>query len=132
MRHEHLLLSESESRAVIAEVDSWCRRTGSNYNRLVTAARVAVSTRSAVKHRNRRLTLETASRLRSTMSGNPHGIGKHEHKARLLRVREAFVPPPPLIRVDRSPCPKCGARRDFGCEHWARFERQTSISMVRA
>lgn len=123
MRHEHLLLSEGESLAVIEEVNAWCRRTGTNYNKLVTAARVAVSTRSAVRKRRRRLMRETAARLVATMSANPQGISKREHKGRLSAARAAFVPPAPLVRVDRSPCPKCGARRDIGCEHWERFER---------
>lgn len=123
LRHEHFLLSEADSRRVIGEVDAWCRRTGTNYNKLVTAARVAVSTRSAVRQRQRRLTIETASRLRTTMAAHPQGIGKAEHKARLSQARQAFRPVEMPQRVDRSPCPNCGTRRDVGCVHWARFER---------
>jgi|GEM_PF-6336457 len=123
MRHEHLLMSETESAKVIDKVDAWCRRTGTNYNKLVIAARVAVSTRSAVRRRRRRLTLETANRLLRTMQGYPQGITKGEHKLRLstarLVVHVAELPP----RVDRTPCGYCGARRDIGCVHWDRFER---------
>ena len=130
MRYD--LLTEDESRMVIDEVNSWCRRTGTNYNKLVTAARVNETTRYAVRIRRRRLTSDTATRLRTAMRANPQGITKGDHK---VRVRAATAEklerqrskrrrdfPAEAVRVDRSPCPKCGARRDLGCEHWARFE----------
>lgn len=127
------LLTEADSRKVIDEINAWCRRTGSNYNRLVTAARVAPSTRSAVRSRQRRLTIETATRLRTAMKANPHGIGKGEHKARVRsqardaldrqRAKRQADFPAVRIAVDRSPCERCGARRDLGCSHYPRFER---------
>lgn len=129
MRHEQHLLSEAESRKVIDEVNAWCRRTGTNYNKLVTAARVHVSTRHAVRFRSRRLTIATAQKLRETMSSRPHGIDKDDHKARVqliarqvVETQRAEVAAVPL-HVDRSPCPSCGSRRDLGCVHWERFER---------
>jgi len=118
MRHEQHLLSEAESARVIDEVNAWCRRTGTNYLKLVTAARVAPSTRSAVRHRRRKLTIYTAAKLRGAMAANPNGISKGEHKARLSRARaeavRTIVLPP---RVDSRTCDLCGARRAVGCRH---------------
>lgn len=132
MRHDHLLLSEAESRKVIEEVNSWCRRTGTNYNKLVTAARVAPCIRSSVRFHGARMTEATASKLRAAMKAHPRGIGKGEHKARVREVARETVErqrarnrrdyPAARSVIDRSPCPVCNARRDYGCEHWARFE----------
>ena len=132
MRHEHCLLTDEESRKVIDEVNAWCRRTGTNYNKLVIAARVAPCTRSFVRHRGRRMTIFTAAKLRGAMKANPHGIGKGEHKARVRIAAKDIVErqrakrrtdyPAEGMRVDHSTCPKCGARRAHGCEHHPRFE----------
>lgn len=128
MRYD--LLSEDESRRVIEEVNAWCRRTGTNYNKLVTAARVNESTRYYVRTRRRRLTNDTAAKLRTAMRANPQGISKGEHKARVraasaeklerqrtIRLRDFPAPTVP----DRTPCPRCGVRRDVGCTHWPKF-----------
>lgn len=135
MRHEAFLLTRDQSLALIAEVDSWCRRTGSNYNKLVTAARVNASIRSYVRHHGGRLTFETASRLRNAIEANPRGIDKAKHKlnVRLIATQRLTVQRARFQRnfpaavtpqiVDRSPCPKCGTRRDIGCKH---FERQSA------
>ena len=113
MRHDHLLLSEEESRRVIDEVNGWCRRTGTNYNKLVTAARVNPSTRGWVRSGRSRLTFTTAAKLREAMRANPHGISKGEHKTRLANYRARVAPPPPAPPpVDRSPCWKCGIPMD--------------------
>lgn len=113
MRHEHLLLTEDESRKVIEEVNSWCRRTGTNYNKLVTAARVNPSTRGWVRNGRSRLSIMTAAKLHEAMRANPRGIAKGEHKTRLANYRAMFTPPPPIPQpVDRSPCIKCGTRLD--------------------
>lgn len=113
MRHEHLLLSEDESRKVIDEVNAWCRRTGTNYNKLVTAARVNASTRGWVRTGRSRLSHITAAKLREAMRANPHGISKREHKARLANMRARFTrPPAPPPPVDRTPCWKCGVPMD--------------------
>lgn len=119
MRHEQHLLSEAESALVIDEVNGWCRRTGTNYLKLVTAARVAPSTRSAVRRRRRKLTIQTAAKLRGAMAAHPNGISKGEHKARLSRARAEAVKTialPP--RVDNATCDRCGARRAVGCRHY--------------
>lgn len=127
-RFRDALLSEQESRTVIDDVTAWCRRTGTNYNKLVTAARVAPSTRSLVRRQKRRLTLETANRLRSTMLRYPQGISKAEHKSRLEQRRTAVTVEriPPRI-VDRTPCPRCGVRADIGCRHVWSANRLRSI-----
>ncbi|ALJ15347.1 hypothetical protein ATM17_21510 [Sphingopyxis macrogoltabida] len=131
MRHEQHLLSEAESRQVIDDVDAWLRRTGTNYNRLITAARVNASTRHCVRIKHRRLTIDTAHRLRDAMQAHPRGIGKGEHKARVRaaaaeqlerqRAKRRRDFPALPITVDRSPCPRCGVRRDLGCDHYPRF-----------
>lgn len=59
MRHEAFLMSETESLEIISQVDRWCRRTGSSYNKLITAARVAPCTRSHVRMGNYRLPCAT-------------------------------------------------------------------------
>jgi hypothetical protein len=143
MRFEGMLLTEIESRAVIAEVNAWCRRTGTNYNKLVTAAGVNVSTRSSVMHRNRRLTTMTADRLRATMRKHKHGISKGEHRERTTQAEIAAYerqsrkarrefPQADLPRVDRTPCSRCGVRADIGCEHSHRdFERAAPLGYAR-
>ncbi len=130
MRHEHLLLSETESRKVIDEVNAWCRRTGTNYNKLVTAARVAPCIRSVVRDRGRRMSIDTAGKLRSAMRANPHGISRDDHRARvrivaretLDRQRQKYRREYPARPVDQSTCSICGARLAIGCEHHPRFE----------
>lgn len=132
MRHEQHLLSEDESRKVIDEVNSWCRRTGTNYNKLVTAARVAPCIRSSVRFHGARMSHATADKIRTAMRANPHGIAKHEHKARVREVAHGIVArqrmkhsrnfPAARPVIDRTECPRCGALRNHGCEHWARFE----------
>lgn len=131
MRHEQHLLTQAESIGVIDEVNSWIRRTGTNYLRLTTAAGVAPSTRSAVRMRQRRLTIDTADKLRAAMHAHPHGIARGEHKARVRlsaqqtlerqrdRHRRDF--PADVPTIDRTPCPRCGIRRDVGCVHTGRF-----------
>lgn len=127
MRHERLLLTIDESLALIAEINRWCRRTGTNYNRFVTAAGVRPSLRSSVR-RGTRLTITTAEIIRTTMRDNPRGIDREEHKRRLKRraddvvrrqrQRVAATYPAVLVRVDRSPCPRCAVRKDIGCKHF--------------
>lgn len=130
MRHEKLLLTVEESQDLIAEINRWIRRTGCNYNRFVAAAGVRPSLRSAVR-RGTRLTITTAEIIRATMKANPRGIDRDEHRQRVQRrsrealnrqrqrTRKAFPAEP--VRVDRTPCPKCGVRKDIGCKHWARI-----------
>jgi hypothetical protein len=117
-RYRGVLLTEAESLAIVDEINRWCRKTGTNYNKLVIAAGVNVSTRSSVRHRQRRLTIDVARRLQATMSSYPQGITKAEHKARL---RKMYQPIPreeiESRRVNREPCPKCGTRADIGCKH---------------
>ena len=131
MRHEQHLLTQAESIGVIDEVNSWIRRTGTNYLRLITAAGVAPSTRSAVRIRQRRLTIHTADKLRAAMTAHPHGIARGEHKARVRlaaqttlerqRAKQTRDFPAAAVVVDRTPCPRCGIRRDLGCVHSGRF-----------
>lgn len=127
MRHEKLLLTIEESQAVVTEINRWCRRTGTNYNKFVTAAGVRPSLRSSVR-RGCRLTIDTAQIIRATMKDNPHGISKQDHKRRIVRrtrqrlerIKERREAEYPAVRVDRTPCPKCGVRRDAKptCKHW--------------
>ncbi len=127
MRHERLLLTIEESLQVVSEINRWCRRTGTNYNRFVTAAGVRPSLRSSVR-RGTRLTITTAEIVRSTMAEYPRGIEWQEHKRRVKRraserlnrvqQRERIEFPAVLIRVDRTPCPRCGVRKDIGCKHF--------------
>lgn len=127
MRHERLLLTIDESLDVITEINSWCRRTGTNYNRFVTAAGVRPSLRSSVR-RGTRLTITTVEIIRKTMRDNPRGIDRDEHKRRVKcrateqlrrqQQRDRIIHPAMPIRVDRSPCPRCGTRKDHGCEHF--------------
>jgi hypothetical protein len=51
MRYEGMLLTLAESHALIEEMNTWCRRTGTNYNKLVGLARVSATMRSSVKAR---------------------------------------------------------------------------------
>lgn len=121
MRYEGQLLTEIESRALIAEVDRWCRRTGTNYNKLVTAARVPPSIRSSVKNRHKRVTKDVAGRIRLMMHTYRFGITKDDLKRHIIvassRARALSEEQIESLRVDREPCPRCGARKDVGCAH---------------
>lgn len=128
MRHEEFLLSHDESRQLVRAVNAYLDRTGTNYNRLVTAAAVNPSIRSDVTTRDKRLTIHTADKIRSAMKQNPTGIPKEQHKRTIIRrtkerinrvkqkTREGYPAQP--VRVDRTPCFKCGVRKDIGCEHF--------------
>lgn len=128
MRHEQFLLSDMESEQLIRAVQSYLRKTKTNYNRLVTAAGVNPSVRTDVKKRGKRLTMKTAEKLRAAMRQNPNGIPKEQHKQTVIRrTRERLTRvkrktqqayPAQLVRVDRTPCFKCGIRKDIGCEHF--------------
>ena len=72
----------------------------------------------------------TADRLRATMRQYRHGISKDDHKARLgttrvtagqiIRAQRSFEGETiEALRVDRTPCPRCGIRADIGCAHSA-------------
>lgn len=127
MRYEGCLLTVEQSRALIDEMDRWCRRTGTNYNKLVVVARVGVTTRHKVRLKGQRVTFEVADRLRGTMKRYRFGISRDEYgklpkpwgvgdtTARLKRkvVEMARVEP---LRVNNATCGRCGAREGM-CEH---------------
>ncbi len=108
------LLTHEQAKALLAEMERWCSRTGTNYFRLSTAARIPPNTRSMMRQGKRRPTLKIAERIRAAMAANPHGIDRHKHLANRL----APLSPPrpcPTHAPDRSPCIRCGIRRDIGC-----------------
>ena len=128
MRFKGCLLTRAESLELMDKVDTWCRKTATNYNRLVTAAGVNVSIRHHVRKKDRRLTRATATLLRKAMRENPGGIAWQDHKARVAGQRRelraeisrqvrAEVIQMNVQRVDRTPCPRCGVRADVGCKH---------------
>lgn len=128
IRFEGCLLSAEESRALIDEMDRWCRKTGTNYNKLVVVARVAPSIRSMVRFRSARVTFDVAARLQSTMQRYRGGITRDEYgklpkpwgcTPRVVTI----VPKPEPIRVSTETCRRCGAR-EGNCEH-------TALSAVR-
>ena len=150
MRFRGLLLSLTESRAVMNEVDAWCRRTGTNYRRLIVAAGLTCSIRSDVRKRQRKLTTMTAKKLRRTMQQYGAGISREQHKAHLdacgdrvtlrrahgalsVQVQRQVREHVEALRVDRTPCPRCGVRADIGCEHSRRdFERRGGARIITA
>lgn len=108
------LLTHDEAAILLKEMEQWCRRTGTSYNRLVTAARVPPNTRASIRQRKRRITIKLAAKLRTAMNQNRKGIDKEQHLRN--RLAPSDIPPkPPLIVVDRSPCHRCGVRKDIGC-----------------
>lgn len=109
------LLTHDQAKKLLVDMERWCRRTGTNYFRLVTAARVPPNTRAAIRQRKRRITIKLANQIKTAMRKNPNGISKESH----LRNRLAPPPPPPPapIVIDRTPCPFCGIRADIGCKH---------------
>lgn len=110
------LLTADEAKALLAEMERWIRRTGTNYFRLTTAARVPPNTRSMIRQGKRRPTVKIAIRIRAAMSDNPRGIDRDRHLAnRLAPSSEPRRVPAPI--ADRSPCPRCGTRGDIGCKH---------------
>ena len=118
-------LSLSASVALMNEVDEWCRRTQTNYNKLVTAADVGCTTRHKVRAKGQCISVTVADRLRSAMSQFPSGIPKDRHKRRLASIRKTHALPSVKIaavnlesrRVNREPCSRCGIRADIGCRH---------------
>lgn len=121
MRYEGCLLTEAESRLLIDDIDSWCRRTNTNYNKIVIAAGVAVTIRHKVRVKGQRVTFAVANKLRKAMEDNPNGIGKVEHKARLAGMSTVPVHLTSIQiearRLNREPCSWCGTRADIGCKH---------------
>lgn len=117
MRHEQHLLSHDESRAVIDEVNAWCLRTGTNYNKLVIVAGVNRATRGWVRSARSRLTELTAAKLREAMDANPNGIPREEYKIVPKPWGGPFnmtpIPEPAPPPVDRSACIRCGTRMDL-------------------
>ncbi|MES2782939.1 MAG: hypothetical protein V4657_09090 [Pseudomonadota bacterium] len=75
-----IALSVEDSKALIDEVDRWCRRTGTNYNKLVVTAGVGVTTRHKVRMKGQAVSVVVAARLRHTMHKNRHGITKKKYK----------------------------------------------------
>lgn len=111
------LLTADEAKALLADMERWIRRTGTNYFRLTTAARVPPNTRSMIRQGKRRVTKKVAARIRSAMRANETGIEweKHIHNRKLSASPEPIYVPAPI--ADRSPCPRCGVRGDIGCKH---------------
>lgn len=112
------LLTHEAGLELLKQMDGWCRRTGTNYFRLVTAARVPPNTRSMIRQGKRRLTIKLANRLTTAMEKNPRGISKerhYQHRISSVPLPQRPTPPP---APDRSPCPRCGTRKDIGCKHF--------------
>ena len=121
MAERGLVLSYQDSLALLVEVDQWCERTGTNYNRLIVAAEVGVSTRSLVRNQGKCMSLRVAGRLRYAMKKYRRGISREQHRERIaaaqeVRVEDVGGAAEPL-RVSRDPCPRCGARGDVDCGH---------------
>lgn len=127
MRHGPCL-SEADSVRLIEDINRWCRRTGTNYNKLVVAARVGPSLRSMVLKQGRRVSVRTAKKLHAAMRKNPAGISLVQHKLRMAAAERGYYERSEerkLIandelesrRVNREPCPYCGIRADIGCRH---------------
>lgn len=112
-----LVLSYQASLALMLKVDQWCERTGTNYNRLVTAAEVGVSTRSIVRNQGKCVSVAVASRLKMAMKRHKDGITLEEHRTRLAASKEPGLPvaEAPVQRVSRDPCARCGTRGDLEC-----------------
>lgn len=109
------LLTHEQATALLGEMERWCRRTGTNYFRLVTAARVPPNTRAAIRQRKRRITIKLANQIRTAMRNNRQGISKEQHMKN--RLAPPPPPPPPPVVIDRTPCRFCGVRADIGCAH---------------
>lgn len=112
------LLDAADSAALINKIDAWCDRTGTNYNRLVIAAKVGVSTRSNVRTKGQRISLKVAARLEDAMSDNPKGISREEHTDRLRAEVVIFPNAVEQQRIESAICPRCGSR-DYECGHRA-------------
>lgn len=121
MRYEGCLLTLDESNALIEEMNAWCRRTGTNYNKLVGLARVSATMRSSVRTRGKRVTMDVAARLKAAMKANPQGIKETNYHGRNCAIMAAPIRQAAaeieLRRVNREPCFYCGVRADVGCEH---------------
>ncbi len=124
------LLTREQSLAVIAEVDRWCRKTGTNYNKLVIVAQVPVSTRHKVRRYEQRLTPRIANRLRETMAKYRHGISRDVYRGirKPWECEQTELAPAPT-RVVRERCWKC--EMPVGeCVHTRRFEREGEMRRI--
>jgi hypothetical protein len=136
MRHGPCLTHE-QSLALLEMIDRWSRRTGTRYNKLVVMARVSPSTRFMVRCRGSSISHRVARRLIAVMRSHRAGISREEYKtipkpwdfavteSRLDNAARDYAQAMTL-RVVRTTCTICGARSDFGCEH---FERITEMRM---
>jgi hypothetical protein len=59
-----------------------------------------------------------AQKCRAFMRRHPNGFGKQNFKPRLRAMDSGLKLSDAKIIADRTPCFKCGVRRDYGCEHW--------------
>ncbi len=122
------LISREESLALLNDIARWCRRTGTNYNKLVGDAGVAPSFRSFLRSRRTEcVSLEISKRLRDAMKCNPHGIKVAKYHGRSSSAKAGYQPAEivQLVRVNRDPCFSCGWRGDLGhspsCQHFESY-----------
>jgi hypothetical protein len=107
------VLTREQSAQLLADLEDWCRKTGTSYTRLVTFARVPPSTRSRIRRGLCGITHDLANRMRTVMRDHPQGILKTEKPSYCIIQHK----PDPTPIPDRSPCPRCGVRADIGCSH---------------
>jgi hypothetical protein len=125
MRYDGILLTGAESLALINEVDRWCRRTGTNYNKLVVTAGVAPGIRHMVRIKGKRISAAVAARLRQSMRDHRKGITREDYRQiakpwrREAEAIIATISQP--IRMAQETCRRCGAREGM-CEHTRGFE----------
>jgi hypothetical protein len=113
-------ISREESLLLLNEMAKWCRKTGTNYNKLVGEARVAPSFRSYLRSNRREcVSVEVAGRIRDAMKRNPHGLKEPNYHGRSCSAVANSQPAPvvEIVRVNRDPCFRCGVPADRGCEH---------------
>lgn len=114
------LLTEAKSLALVEEIEQWCERTGTNYNKLVVAAGVRPSIRHMIRVKGKRVTPNVAARLRRAMRDYPEGISREEYRGKPKPwggATESAPPPKPEHEIANSAtCARCGAR-EGQCEH---------------
>lgn len=126
-------LAPAEARELLAEIDSWCARTGTDpkdfsclaigYPGFVGLLRKRHSARA----RSALLARELIARFPDGVPDSERALVEAENAGRLLAARQAWptrngtppapAPTPAPPEVPRDPCWRCGVRGEVGCAH---------------
>jgi hypothetical protein len=119
--------------ALLSDIEKWCRRTSTPENSIGHVLFLHPGFVGLLRLR-RTLSEEKEAEVRSFLSDNPSGwrgelpkthangtrpVKRPQRGGAVDRVSAAHLSEEEIAarRVDRTVCPRCGVRSDFGCNH---------------